>query len=113
MVAKFWPAMLIANALTAEPPAGPVLERLDPPRRAMVIMALLGMVLVGVLLVACVMIGAHWVRGLARRGRGPTTETVNVANRRLRDALRPILPPGTTNETTIAKAPSDDTVVDR
>jgi hypothetical protein len=41
-------------------------EALDPPRRASVVMALLGLVLLGVTLVACVMIGAHWVRRMSR-----------------------------------------------
>jgi hypothetical protein len=98
--------------LAAEPVTEPLLERLDPPRRAAVVMALLGIVLVGVLLVACVMIGAHWVRGMARRGRGPTTQTTNAANRRLREALGPILPQGKTDETTIAKSSTDDTVAE-
>lgn len=43
-----------------------LLERLDPPRRAAVVMALLALVLVGLLIVACVMIGARWVRNAAR-----------------------------------------------
>jgi hypothetical protein len=48
----------------------PVLQRLDPPRRAAVVMALLGVVLTGLLLVAIAMLGAHWVRRQARHRPG-------------------------------------------
>ena len=113
MVTGRWLEILADGALTVEPAAEPLIERLDPPRRAAVVMALLGIVLVGVLLVGCVMIGSHWVRRMARHSRGPTTSTSNVANQRLRDALRPILPVGNTDETTIAKVSSDDTVAGR
>ena len=41
-------------------------ERLDPVTRTVVLMALLGLVLLGITLIACVMIGGHWVRRLAR-----------------------------------------------
>jgi len=42
-----------------------VLERLDPPRRAQVIMVLLGLVLLGVLLMALVWLGGRYVRRIA------------------------------------------------
>jgi uncharacterized membrane protein len=113
MVGTRWLAMLAQNSLTAEPAAGPLIERLDPPLRAAVVMALLGIVLVGVLLVGCVMIGAHWVRRMARHSRGRTVSTGNVANQRLRDALRPMLPDAKTDETTIVKVSSNDTVAER
>ena len=113
MVTEHWLAVLADNALAAEPVAEPLIERLDPPRRAVVVMALLGIVLVGLLLVGCVMIGAHWVRRMARHSRGRTVLTSNVANQRLREALRPILPDAKTDETTIVRKSTDDTVADR
>ena len=42
-----------------------LLEQLDPPTRAKVLMALLALVLLGVTMIACVMIGGRWVRQLA------------------------------------------------
>jgi hypothetical protein len=76
--------------------AGPALERLDPPRRAAVVMALLALVLTGLVLITCAMLGAHWVRRLARHKPGdrrtdPTT-TDAIMNRRLRASLENILP---------------------
>src|SRR3954471_21367114 len=53
-------------ALFASPSMDPVLERLDPPRRAAVVMALLGLTLVGLFLITFALIGGHWVRRLAR-----------------------------------------------
>ena len=46
-------------------------QKLPPPTRAAVIMALLGIVLVGLLIVAIILLGGHWVRrqGVHRRGR--------------------------------------------
>lgn len=46
-----------------------LLRQLDPPRRAMILMALLGLILLGITLVACVMIGARWARRLGRHRR--------------------------------------------
>lgn len=105
---------LIPLLLAVEESAEPVLERLDPPRRAAVLMAILGLVLTGLALVACVMIGGRWVRRMARDTRGPTTNTMHIENKRLRAALEPILPatdsaPG---ETVITKRKSDETVAD-
>jgi len=100
--------------LAAEESAEPLLERLDPPRRAAVMMAILGLVITGVALVACVMIGGRWVRRMARDTHGPTTNTMHIENKRLRAALEPILP--TTNsppgETTVSNRKSDETVAD-
>jgi hypothetical protein len=47
------------------------IERLDPPTRAMVLMALIGLVLVGLALILLTMIGARWVRRLGRERRAP------------------------------------------
>jgi hypothetical protein len=113
MVGGLIPARMIANLLAAEGAAEPVLQRLDPPRRAAVVMALLALTLVGVFLVAAVMIGAHWVRRLARREHGRTKHVARAENQRLRDALRPILPQTKSGETIVADRTRDDTIADR
>lgn len=104
---------LTRAVLAVEEPAEPVLQLLDPPRRAAVLMAILGLVLLGIVLVACVMIGGRWVRRLARHEHGPTKHTANIENQRLRRTLEPILPAGNAGETTVAPRTADDTVVDR
>jgi hypothetical protein len=105
---------LLALALAVEETADMPLERLDPPRRAAVMMAILALVLTGIALVACVMIGGRWVRRMARDTHGPTTNTMHIENKRLRAALEPILP--TTNvppgETTVSNRKSNETVSD-
>ncbi len=81
--------------LLAQQSAEPVLEQLDPPRRAAVIMALLALVLTGMLLVAIAMLGANWARRLARHRPGQRQSTVDAEaarNRRLRESLHPVLP---------------------
>jgi hypothetical protein len=105
---------LLPLALAVEEAADTPLERLDPPRRAAVLMAILALVLTGLALVGCVMIGGHWVRRMARDTRGPTTNTMHIENKRLRDALEPILPPSDSvpGETVVSKRKSDETVAD-
>jgi hypothetical protein len=105
---------LMILALAAEDAADMPLERLDPPRRAAVMMAILALVLIGIALVACVMIGGRWVRRMARDTRGPTTNTTHIENKRLRAALEPILPTNNTppGETTVSNRKSDETVAD-
>jgi hypothetical protein len=46
-------------------------EKLPPPTRAAVMMALLGIALVGLLIIVLILLGGHWVRrqGAFRRGR--------------------------------------------
>ena len=102
--------------LVAESTA-PVLERLDPPRRAAVVMALLALVLTGLALVTCVMIGAHWVRRLARHKPGDRQShhemNVAAANRRLRGALQSFLPELKTADTIHLDASTKETKADR
>jgi hypothetical protein len=109
---QFAPAILVA-ALESAGSAEPLIERLDPPRRAAVLMAILGLVLLGLALVACVMIGGRWLRRVARQQHGRTQNTSHIENRRLRKALEPILPQGEAGETTVARRKNDDTVADR
>jgi predicted LPLAT superfamily acyltransferase len=91
-----------------------VIERLDPPRRAAVLMTLLGLVLLGLVLVACAMIGAHWVRAMARYKPGAVRAkaTADAAhNRQLREALASVLPEGRTEDTVhLGRTPSDTKV---
>ena len=99
--------------LAVEPAAELPLEQLDVRHRAFVIGVLISLVLIGLLLVASVMLGANWVRRLARHGHGPTRHANNAANTRLREALRPILPEGKSGETIVSERGTDETVVDR
>ena len=52
-------------------PGDAVLEKLDPPVRAAVLMALLALTLVGLFLITFIMVGGHWVRRLARHRPAP------------------------------------------
>jgi predicted PurR-regulated permease PerM len=92
----------------------PVLEQLDPPRRAAVIMALLALVLTGLFLVMTVMLGAHWVRRLARhkpRALSKDTADAAAANQRLRESLKSVLPEAKTDDTLhLGKSPKDTKV---
>lgn len=110
MVTGNFPPELATTLFAAEQSAEPLIERLDPPHRAAVLMAILALVITGIALVACIMIGGRWVRRLARHDLGRTKHTTHIENQRLRDALRPILPEGQPGETTIAKRESDETV---
>lgn len=58
--------------LAVEQKAEPLLMRLDPPVRAKVLMALLGLVLVGIGLVAITLIAGRHVVRIARASHGPT-----------------------------------------
>jgi hypothetical protein len=92
------------------------LERLDPPRRAAVVMALLGLVLTGLVLVTCVMLGAHWVRRLAQHK--PTgSSSTNVARStaetaRLRTSLATIVPDIQLGDTVQINRSTKETKVD-
>lgn len=94
---------LLASLTLAQQPVEPVLERLDPPRRAAVVMALLALVLTGLLLVTIAMLGANWVRRMARHKPGDLRSgqsARDAANhRRLRDSIQEILPNARTSDT--------------
>lgn len=61
-----WPIDVLALVLAQ----ATITEKLPPPTRAAVLMALLGIVLLGMLIVAFILLGGHWVRrqGSVRRG---------------------------------------------
>ena len=91
----------------------PVLERLDPPRRAAVVMALLGLTLIGLFLIIFVMVGGHWVRRLARHRPGRRTfATTAASNQALQEALQNALPELKSNDTVLLDRPSKDTIAD-
>jgi hypothetical protein len=90
-----------------------VIERLDPPRRAAVIMALLGLTLVGLFLIAFVMVGGHWVRRLARHRPGHRQYAKNVETEDgLRDALQDIPPDVSSSDTVLVDTSSKITKVE-
>jgi hypothetical protein len=101
---------------TGDTAASSVLERLDPPKRAAVVMALLGLVLTGLVLVTCVMLGGHWVRRIARHRPGAkrarTISRSPAENRRMRDALDSILSSAKSSDTVQLDSSTSDTVVD-
>jgi hypothetical protein len=100
----------------AQQSADPVLEQLDPPRRAAVIMALLALVLIGLFLVTIAMLGGHWVRRLARHRPGAARVSARDEaarkNRQLQAALQPILPDAKSSETVQIQNKTKDTRVD-
>jgi hypothetical protein len=90
-----------------------VIERLDPPRRAAVVMALLGLTLVGLFLITIVMLGGHWVRRLARHRPGQRESGKSaVAEVRWRAALQNFLPETKSSDTLLLDASSKDTKVE-
>lgn len=96
----------------AQQVAEPVFERLDPPRRAAVVMALLGLALVGLFLITFVMVGGHWVRRLARHRPAPEATAKNAfADRQPQDTLANVAPDVKTAETVFFDTPSKDTKV--
>jgi hypothetical protein len=102
MVMNFAAATAVDSILLAKHSTDAVLEQLDPPRRAAVLMALLGLVLLGLVLVVCAMIGARWVRRMARHRPGALRAKADEAaaqNQRLRNALASVLPEAKTDET--------------
>jgi hypothetical protein len=112
MVNIITPSWIVWGTLAEQKAAEPLLERLDPPRRAAVVMALLAISMIGLFLVTVVMLGSHWARRLASRRHGPSDAHTNIENKRLRSALQPILPVDNTGETIIVNKRGGDTVVD-
>lgn len=102
-----------AILFAAQQAADAVLERLDPPRRAAVVMALLGLTLVGLFLITFVMVGGHWVRRLARHRPGQRGFAKNLATESgLREALQQILPEGKSSDTVLLDTSAKDTKVE-
>jgi hypothetical protein len=96
-----WRAIL-TGLLLAQKDVDPVLQRIDPPRRAAIIMALLAITLIGMFLIIFILVGGHWVRRLARhrpgqRRRGDRDSSAQ--NAQLRASLESILPEAKTDDT--------------
>jgi len=90
-----------------------VFEQLDAPRRAAVVMALLGLTLVGLFLIAFVMLGGHWVRRLARHRLGARQfEELAKEDSSLRESLKGVLPDKKSNDTVMLDTTSKDTKVE-
>ena len=87
--------------LAAHDAAEPVLERIDPPRRAAIVMALLGLTLIGLFLIVLAMLGGHWARRLARHrpGQGRKPGIIEPTDAQLRQSLESILPEAKTDDT--------------
>ena len=101
--------------LSATGAVEPVLERLDPPRRAAVVMALLALTLIGLFLIVFAMLGGNWARRLARHrpgagGKRPSGRKGD--NVRLRDSLQPIAPDAKSDDTIQLGRSSKDTRVE-
>jgi hypothetical protein len=102
--------------LAAAQSAQPILERLDPPRRAAVILAIIFLIVTCLLLVVCTMLGARWVRRIARQPlRPPRIEREPhspAANRNLRALLDGALPNAASSETILTDRKTGDTKPD-
>jgi hypothetical protein len=107
---------LLVELLAAAQPAEPLLERLDPQRRTAVIMAIIWLVVVGLLLVTCTMLGARWVRRIARhKPRSPRIDPPARAaadNRSLHTSIDGVLPKLDPNETIHIDRKKGDTRID-
>src|SRR5689334_3014929 len=105
----FWRLTLMAVAQANDP----VFERLDPPRRAAVVMALLGLTLVGMFLITFILVGGHWVRRLARhRPAGARATRTPMTISELEDSFEAMLPDAKKGDTVLIDRRSKDTKVD-
>jgi hypothetical protein len=106
----------LQNLFAAAQGAEPVLERLDPPRRAAVVMALLALTLIGLFFIVSIMVGGHWVRRLARHRPGKQGKSADEAaarNLQLRKSLESVLPEAKTDDTIHMGTSPGDTKVDQ
>ena|SRR5438874_1580712 len=109
-ILDFGARLLLAIQQSAEP----VLQQLDPPRRAAVIMALLALTLIGLFLILFIMVGGHWVRRMARHRPGQRRAVYNPATiGQLPESLQAILPEIKTGDTVLVDTPSRDTKTDK
>ena len=106
---------LFAALILAQKEVDPVLQRIDPPRRAAIIMALLALTLIGLFLTIFIMVGGHWVRRLARHrpgGRRKFGREISAEDVQLRASLESILPEAKTDDTVQFGKSSPDTKVE-
>lgn len=86
-LAGLLPARLGVLAADTPRKAEPLLMRLEPQRRAKVLMAMLALVLLGLLLVAVVVLGGRHVLRIARKRNKPTGRDADQWYR------KPLVPP--------------------
>jgi hypothetical protein len=106
--------LLAVHLIAGEQMNGPVLERIDPPRRAAIIMALLALTLVGLFLIVLAMVGGHWARRLARqrpKKGGQRSREASAADLMLRQSLESVLPEAKSDDTVQFGKSSPDTKV--
>jgi hypothetical protein len=102
----------VAVLLAAQQTGDAVLERLDPPRRAAVIMALLGLTLIGLFLIAFIMVGGHWVRRLARhRPKKGSSANSGASEGALPEAQQDIPPDTKSSDTVLLDTSSKNTKI--
>jgi hypothetical protein len=110
-----WVQLLAAQVVND--PTKAVLEQLDPPKRAAVIGAVLALVLTGLALIAAAMMGARWVRRMARhqpRKQQSTADAIaDASNQRLRASLKDVLPSSNTANTVEIDAAANETKIDK
>lgn len=105
---------IFGHLIAAVQGAEPVLEKLDPPRRAAVVMALLALTLIGLFSIVFIMVGGHWVRRMARHrpgkaGAAPTDKLAETLQ--LRKSLESVLPEAKTDDTIhMSKLPGETKV---
>lgn len=106
---------VVGTLILAQKEVDPVLQRIDPPRRAAVIMALLALTLIGLFLIIFIMVGGHWVRRLARHRpgrRGKRGREISAEDAQLRASLESILPEAKTDDTVQFGRSSPDTKIE-
>ena len=106
---------LRVSILLAQTAKEPLIKQLDPERNVALMMALLGLVLIGITLVACIMVGGHWVRRLARSQ--PSQKTMTKKNGEawrgtVAKMLSAEMLEGKANETMAVDQATDDTRTD-
>ncbi len=81
------------------------LEKLPPPTRAIILMALLGILLLGLFLVVFILLGGNWVRKLGKHRRRPSVPP-DVAPLRSRQDQQETPPSGTRRQS--ASSPMEE-----
>ncbi|MGI9457516.1 MAG: hypothetical protein ACR2NU_13210 [Aeoliella sp.] len=97
--------MSIKLAILAEQANQTVLEKLDPDRRAAVILALIGLGILGAFLIVATMLAGRW----ARQGRPYRSPRLGESSSpRATDSIRPAAPPDVNRGDTLIDRPDKD-----
>ena len=86
MVALYSTLWILAQSATTA-------EKIPPPTRAAVLMALLGILLLGMLMVVATLLGGHWVRRWGAHRRGPAVPPDLLLKKNPQDAPLSTAPP--------------------